>query len=1045
MNPRRPQQRHGRGEFKKYLVDLTMNKVSFTVFQSPEPLSKRFALAEDGAISKTPAAQMTTGRARRQSVDFHKFDECLDRAGPNVAFCYGLHDNAKYGEVVKIAMATKADPEKKILARTREFFDYRVEPGILMIDHDPHPDGPTLTPGELQTILADIHPPFAEAACWVRGSLSAGVHKKAESAKPGRGFHLYFAVTNASDIPRFGKVLFNRLWLSRHGFIALSGAGSCLVRSVIDSAVFDGERLDFVGKPVVGEGLAFKTPKPAYLDGIYLDTQSLPDLTESEQAQLKAFVEQAMQAREPDRQAKRAEWAKGKVKGMVERGVPEPQARAQVARIAKDGGSFDLYADFPLEFAQLGFPTVKDVLANPARFEGQALADPLEGPEYGRTTAKFYANTREYKPVINSNAHGGQKFFLHEEAEPPVIRHIQPPPEPPPFDPEYFAQFPPPHEPYEFDLAPDVATAAAPPRDKQGSRNAKPPNSSKGQAKPARPAHTANKSRAAKNGQQSPANQADAEINTETLSRKESCAVPTLPTQSTLPISDQSFTESFNLHFTYTELHESYTTRLAAYDVVKDGLLVFDEKGKRAELVAESIAANKVALLLRGKFRFNSQAGVWHRFDMTHWQTITEAEVTPDISAILVVGTGEVGFKKNYLSGVTGIVKKADMLPLPQTQPGKLPFTNGLYDMATGQLEPLTQENADNWVIPHPFDKQADCPRFKAWLLDAMNGNAELVEFLRAFIKACLTGRADLQKLMMLLGPGGTGKGTFLRVLTEMLGQGNCTVTDLRNLETNRFEAAKLYGKRLATITDAGRYTGSIDKLKAITGQDQIPYEEKHQQQRGTFVYGGMVVIASNEQLATNDYTSDLERRLLVVKFNRRYSVEEKATFRQSQGEAALLAETPAIIQWALEMTSQQVEDLFGHPPKAAVDAALESLTDQNPVVEWIRDNLIPDPNARTPLGANDESRDHGKVSFADAETKLYPNYLKFCQQSRRMPLNRNRFRTTVDDMLATLKIPAHSKRAGSGYVFEGIRIRPDVDSINTPTNPQNPPHRDEI
>ena len=1025
-----------------------MNKVLFTVFQSPEPLSKRFALAEDGAISKIPAAQMTTGRARRQSVDFHKFDECLDRAGPNVAFCYGLHDNAKYGEVVKIATATKADPEKKILARTREFFDYRVEPGILMIDHDPHPDGPTLTPGELQTILADIHPPFAEAACWVRGSLSAGVYKKGETAKSERGFHLYFAVTNASDIPRFGKVLFNRLWLSGHGFIALSVAGSCLVRSMIDAAVFDGERLDFVGSPVVGEGLAFKTPKPAYFDGTYLDTQSLPDLTEAEQAQLKALVEQAKQARESDRQAKRAAWAKNKVSDMIQQGVPEKTARAQISRIAKDGGSFDLYADFPLEFAQLGFASVKDVLANPARFEGQALADPMEGPEYGRTTAKFYANTRENKPVINSNAHGGQKFFLHTEAEPPVIRHIQPPPEPPPFDPEYFAQFSPHHEPYEFDFAPDVATAATPARDKHGSRNAKPPKTAKGQAKPAataRPAHTANTSRAPKSGKQCQEYQADVPENAEPLSRYESCTDPTFPTQPTLSKSDQLFTESCNLHLTYTGLHESYTNRLAAYDAVKDGLLMFDEKSKRAELVAESIAANKVALLLRGKLRFNNQVGVWHRFDMTHWQTITEAEVTPDISAILTVGTGEVGFKKNYLSGVTGIVKKADMLPLPQAQPGKLPFTNGLYDMATGQLEPLTQENADTWVIPHPFVKQADCPRFKVWLLDAVGGNSELVKFLRAFINACLTGRADLQKFLMLLGPGGTGKGTFLRVLTEMLGQGNCTVTDLRNLETNRFEAAKLYGKRLATITDAGRYTGSIDKLKAITGQDQIPYEEKHQQQRGTFVYGGMVVIASNEQLATNDYTSGLERRLLVVKFNRRYSVEEKATFRQNQGEAALLAETPAIIQWALEMTSQQVEDLFGHPPKAAVDAALESLTDQNPVIEWIRDNLIPDPNARTPLGANDESRDHGKVSFADAETKLYPNYLKFCQQSRRMPLNRNRFRTTVDDMLATLKIPAHSKRAGSGYVFEGIRIRPDADSINTPTNPQNPPHRDEI
>jgi P4 family phage/plasmid primase-like protien len=629
-----------------------MNKVHYTVFQSSEPLSKRYVLGGDGTIVKTPAAQMTTGRARRHLVDFAKFDECLDKAGPNVAFCYGLHDFTNYGEIVKISTASKANPAKKILARTREFFDYRVEPGILMIDHDPHPGGPMLTPGELRTLLAQIYPPFTHAACWIRGSLSAGVHKKGESAKPGRGFHLYFAVANASDIPRFGKALFNRLWLLGHGFIALSAAGSCLVRSVIDAAVFDGERLDFVGKPIIGDGLEFTAPKPDYADGSCLDTQSFPDLTEAEQAQIKALIEQAKQAREADRLAKRTEWGKGKVKELMGRGVPETQARAQVGQIAKAGGSFDLYADYPLEFAQLGFATVKVVLANPDHYEGQALADPLEGPDYGRTTAKFYANTREGKPVINSNAHGGQMFFLHAEDEPPVNRHTPPP--------------------------------------------------------------------------------------------------------------------------------------------------------------------------------------------------------------------------------------------------------------------------------DFPLVKQADCTRFKAWLLDAMNGNTELVEFLRAFIKACLTGRADLQKLLMLLGPGGTGKGTFLRILIEMLGQGNCTSTDLRSLETNRFEAAKLYGKRLTSITDAGRYTGSIDRLKAITGQDQNPYEEKHQQQRGTFVYGGMVVIASNEQPAFSDYSSGPVRRILVVRFNRRYTEEEKAKFRQNQGEAGLLAETPAIIQWALQMDNKNLEHLFSHPPKASVDAAME-------------------------------------------------------------------------------------------------------------------------
>jgi len=407
--------------------------VSFTRFESPEPLSKRFALDDGGKLVKTPAANMTQGSAVRVSLAFAAFGPALARASEHEAFGYGLHDAATHGEAVKLAIAAKAKPAKGVLARTRKYFDYRAEPGVLMIDHDPHPDGPAVTAEELRGVLAAVCPGFAGAAAWVRGSLSAGVHREGEAPKPGRGFHLYFAVADAADIPRFGKSLFKRLWLAGHGFIAVSSAGSFLVRAIIDNAVFDGERLDFAGRPVVGPGLAYTPPEAAYHAGGWLDTRSLPDLDEAEEEQLAALILQAKQAREADRRAQRATWEESHVRAMVERGVPEPEARAQTRHIPADGKPGDLYRDWPLEFATLGFATVGDALANPARYDGAALADPFEGVEYGRTTAKFFANVGG-KPYINSHAHGGCKYFLKPTAG-PVAR----PPEPP-FDPAYCEQ-----------------------------------------------------------------------------------------------------------------------------------------------------------------------------------------------------------------------------------------------------------------------------------------------------------------------------------------------------------------------------------------------------------------------------------------------------------------------------------------------------------------------------------------------------------------------------------------------------------------------------
>jgi hypothetical protein len=275
--------------------------VCFTRFESGETLSKSFALVE-GAITKTPAANMAAGKARRVAMDFAGFGTELTKASERVAFGYGLHDADAYGAAVAIAIAAKADPAQRILARTREFFDYRSGPGVVMIDHDPQPGGPVVTPDELLDTLAAVCPVFAHAACWVRGSLSAGVHLAGEAPKPGKGFHLYFAAADAADIPRFGKALSKRLWLAGHGFVALSSAGSFLVRSLIDAAVFDGERLDFVGRPVVGPGLAYTPPPATYRDGGYLDTSALSDLDEAEAERFAALVKDAKQAREADRQ-----------------------------------------------------------------------------------------------------------------------------------------------------------------------------------------------------------------------------------------------------------------------------------------------------------------------------------------------------------------------------------------------------------------------------------------------------------------------------------------------------------------------------------------------------------------------------------------------------------------------------------------------------------------------------------------------------------------------------------------------------------------------
>ena len=68
--------------------------------------------------------------------------------------------------------------------------------------------------------------------------------------------------------------------------------------------------------------------------------------------------------------------------------------------------------------------------------------------------------------------------------------------------------------------------------------------------------------------------------------------------------------------------------------------------------------------------------------------------------------------------------------------------------------------------FPHDYDLQASCPQTLAWLHEAVGGARDQVQVLRAYAKAVVTRRVDLQRYLETLGPGGTGKGTYSRLRT---------------------------------------------------------------------------------------------------------------------------------------------------------------------------------------------------------------------------------------------------------------------------------------
>jgi putative DNA primase/helicase len=370
------------------------------------PLAKRYDIV-DGSVRKTPAAQMTRGTAERMRIDFVDLGCVLADADSRTALGYGCFGD-RYGDRVRITVSGREQPDRGLLARTQAHFRYTPSPGIVMLDHDPHPRGRSYTPGGLAEAATRIlGAVYARSARLERGSISAGVHLPGEAPRTGGGFHVYLPVLDASDIPRFGRVLFRRLWLAGYGYIAISSAGTFLARAPIDAAVFAPERLDFAGRPVLGAGIEWTPPVTEYHPGTYLDTRAIPDLTPDEEEMYAALVAAAKLAAEPERARVREEWIARQAKRMERRGAVARQAHECLRALPSDGDHHDLPETYVFDFRDLGPVTGSEILADPTRYDGAVLADPFEGPEYGRSTAIFYANIADVNPIVHSYAHGG--------------------------------------------------------------------------------------------------------------------------------------------------------------------------------------------------------------------------------------------------------------------------------------------------------------------------------------------------------------------------------------------------------------------------------------------------------------------------------------------------------------------------------------------------------------------------------------------------------------------------------------------------------------
>jgi putative DNA primase/helicase len=332
---------------------------------------------------------------------------------------------------------------------------------------------------------------------------------------------------------------------------------------------------------------------------------------------------------------------------------------------------------------------------------------------------------------------------------------------------------------------------------------------------------------------------------------------------------------------------------------------------------AECFMLNYRAGFGRSRSTLVRDAGEFYAWDGTRYVLIPEENIKAGLYHFLKNATywSDKGVKlfkptTNKINQVLDALKAICRRPLTNTSPSFLDplwivaatdyvaFRNGLLYLPVPKLDPHTPDFYNHNALPFDYDpNNRTITEWQKFLFSIWPDNPDAIACLQEMFGYIVAGGTKLHKIMMIIGPRRSGKGTIGRVLNNLLGAENCCGPTLSSL-TGDFGLSPLLGKALATIPDARFGAGQkkvVEILLMVSGEDVVTVNRKHKD-AVECILRTRLLIMSNELPALEDTSSALSSRFVLLTMTNSFLGREDHDLLEK-----LIAELPGILNWALE------------------------------------------------------------------------------------------------------------------------------------------------